>query len=110
MKNLRLPANVAFVGIVSTKLGVFNAMMAFVLTGAIPGTSIFIPASFVLLVTIAGLWLMLLRVILPFLIRRQTLQVIVPTRVPETIPVDTIIYTSGKPDFLLFSPVVHVSR
>jgi hypothetical protein len=110
MKNLRLPANVAFVGIVSTKLGVFNAMMAFVLTGAIPGTSFFIPASFVLLLTIAGIWLMLLAFILPILMRRHTLQVVVPAKVPETIPVDTIVYTSGKPDFLLFSPVVHISR
>lgn len=110
MENLRLHAYMAFVGIVSMKLGIFNAMMAFVVTGAIPGTQIYIPSSVMLLVTITGLWLMSLRVALPYLIRHHTLQVTAPVRTVETIPVDAIVYTSSQPDFRLFSPVIHIGR
>jgi hypothetical protein len=110
MKNLRMPANMVFIGIISTKLGVFNAMLAFVATGAIPGTLANIPSGYMLLVTIIGLWLIILRFILPYLVRRNTLQVQTAARVPDTVPVDTIIYISSQPDFRLFSPVVHVSR
>lgn len=110
MKKWRMPANMAFIGIVSTKFGVFNALMAFVVTGAIPGTLLNIPSAVMLLITITGLWLMLLWVILPSLLRRRTLQIQKPAKAPEIIQVDTIVYTSRQPDFRLFSPVVHVGR
>src|SRR4051812_21669000 len=110
MKKLRLPANMVFIGIVGTKLGVFNAMLAFVITGAIPGTLVNIPSGFMLLVSITGLWLIILRSTLPGLVRYHTLQVQTPVKAPETIAVDTIVYTSGRPSFRLFNPVVHVGR
>lgn len=110
MKNLRMPANMAFIGIVSTKLGIFNAIMAFVITGAIPGTSLYIPSSFMLLATITGLWLMALWFILPPLVKRQTLQVTKPARTHDIVQVDTVVYSSRQPDFRLFGPVVHVGR
>lgn len=110
MNKLRLPANVAFIGFIGTKFGVFNAMMAFVATGAIPGTGATIPSGFMLLATITGLWLLILGFVLPRLVRRHTLQIQPPVKAPEIIPVDTIVYTSCQPDFRLFSPVVHVGR
>lgn len=110
MKRMRQPANLAVIGIVGTKLGVFNAMMAFVMAGAIPGIPVDVPSGFMLLATITGLWLLALWIALPILMKRHTLQVRTPARAPETIPVDMIVYASRQPDFRLFSPVVHVSR
>lgn len=78
MKNLPLPANVAFIGIASAKLGIYNALTAFVTTGAIPGTPLYIPSGLMLLISITGLWLMILGVALPLLVRSHTLQITTP--------------------------------
>lgn len=110
MNKMRQPANMAFIGIIGTKLGVFNAMMAFIFTGAIPGTLTNIPMEFMLIAMVTGIWLILLMFILPLLVRRRTLQIQKPAKKPELIPVDTIVYSSRQPSFHLFGPVVHVGR
>lgn len=43
------------------KLGVVNALIAFLLVGAIPGTNVNVPSSVMLLVMIVAMWLIIFR-------------------------------------------------
>lgn len=46
---------------VLAKAGVFNALLLFVLVGAIPGTDYSIPSSFMLLASLTAMWFLLFR-------------------------------------------------
>lgn len=110
MEKLRMPANLIFIGLIGAKLGVFNAILAFVVTGAIPGTLASIPPGAMLLVTVTGVWLIALRFTLPFLVRRHILQTSPKVVPPAVVPVDTVVCTSRQPRFRLFSPIININR
>jgi len=41
--------------------GILNALLGFLLAGAIPGTSYSIPSTFMLLILVSGIWVILFR-------------------------------------------------
>jgi len=49
-------ALLVLIAIILSELGVFNALVMFLLVGAIPGTDYSLPSSFMLLVMIALIW------------------------------------------------------
>ena len=110
MKKVRMAANAALIIVVCAQLGVFDAMLAFVISGAIPFTQVSIPSEIMMITTITGLWLIFLRFALPILTSRNTLQVSVSEKTTEAAPAPAVVYLSGGPSFRLFSPVVHLGR
>lgn len=44
-----------------SKIGVFDALLMFILVGAIPGTDYSLPSSFMLLLSLTAMWFLLFR-------------------------------------------------
>lgn len=59
--NILLVAAGAATVFILAKIGFFDAMLIFVLVGAIPGTNYSLPSSFMLLASLSALWFLLFR-------------------------------------------------
>lgn len=60
--------------VILNQLGVFNALLIFVLVGAIPGTDYSLPSSFMLLSMLTAMWFLLFRWATLKTIHRQTIR------------------------------------